>query len=289
MRPRARLAALLGRTAPRRLRLEPLERPVGAKLEMTYACNLRCDFCYTDSPRRTLERSTDMDDDAWRRVVAEIIDLGVVEAVVTGGEPLLRAPLVLELLEQLDAAGVAVALNTNGWFVDAAMADRLARLRGLNTHVSLDGATPEVHDAARGVPGSWRRAVRAIDLLLSRGATVTLNQVLTPHNERGLEDFLDIAWRLGAGLVYVTPTVPIGAASRTDGWGVDRQRLSAAIRAARDRAGDDFDPRLRARAVDNVAYRDEQAPGAFLVRPNGVVRIDSLTPFAFGSVHEGLP
>ena len=301
MGPRERLAAWrresfrlrrfsrrLGLRQPPRYRLEPLERPVGAKFEITYACNLRCDFCYTDSPRRTLERSTDMDDDAWRRVVAESIDLGIVEAVVTGGEPLLRAPLVLELVQELDAAGVAVSLNTNGWFVDEEIADRLAGLRGLMVHVSLDGATPELHDAARGVPGSWRRAVRAIDLLMSRGVAVTVNHVVTPLNQAGLGDLLDVAWRLGVGLVRITPVVPIGAASRDNAWGVDRRELAAVVGAARARTDDDFDIRLQSGTADQVAYQDEQAPGAFLVRPNGVVRIDSITPFAFGRAQEGV-
>ena len=96
------------------------DRPVGGKFELTYACNLRCDFCYTDSPRRTLERATDLPDDAWRRAVDEAIELGIIEAVVTGGEPLLRRELTLELVERLSGAGVAVSLNTNGWFVDEA-------------------------------------------------------------------------------------------------------------------------------------------------------------------------
>jgi MoaA/NifB/PqqE/SkfB family radical SAM enzyme len=282
-----RLARRVGR-GPAPSRVEPLERPIGAKLEITYACNLRCDFCYTDSPRRTLERSIDMDDDAWRAVVADVIDLGILEAVVTGGEPFLRAALTLELLETLDAAGVAVSLNTNGWFVDAAVADRLSRLENLTVHISLDGPTAEMHDAARGVPGSWRRAVRAIDLLLARGVTVTVNHVVTPLNEHALEQVIDMTWRLGVGLMRVTPVVPIGAASRVKGWGVDRQDLRRLVDRVQADAQEDFEVILQSGAADQVAYHDERAPGAFLVRPDGAVKIDSINPFAFGRVEEGL-
>src|SRR3954454_465360 len=49
------------------------ERPIGAKLELTYYCTLRCSFCYTDSPRRTLEGSLEMGDEDWRRVVEQTI------------------------------------------------------------------------------------------------------------------------------------------------------------------------------------------------------------------------
>src|SRR5436190_19792318 len=102
-----RLLWRLGRRPPRSL-VEAPDRPIGAKLELTYACNLRCGFCYTDSPRRTLQRSVDLPDEDWRRVVRETLGLGILEAVVTGGEPLLRKDLTLELIETLASGGVGV-------------------------------------------------------------------------------------------------------------------------------------------------------------------------------------
>ncbi len=39
-------------TPPGDRRSEPPPHPVGGKLEITFACNLRCGFCYTDSPRQ---------------------------------------------------------------------------------------------------------------------------------------------------------------------------------------------------------------------------------------------
>ncbi len=170
--------------------LEVPERPIGAKLELTYHCNLRCGFCYTDSPRRTLARTVEMSDEQWRRIVGQAIELGLIEAVITGGEPLLRRELTLETVERLTAAGMMVTLNTNGWFLDAEAADRLAGT-GARVHVSLDGASAELHDASRGVPGSWRRAVEAIDLMLTRGGRVQVVHVVTPRNEATFGEFLE--------------------------------------------------------------------------------------------------
>ena len=76
-----------------------------------------------------------------------------------------------------------ITLNTNGWFVDETVAERLAA-SGARVHVSIDGVSAELHDASRGVTGSWRRAVNAIDLLLSRGARVQVVHVVTPQNRR---------------------------------------------------------------------------------------------------------
>jgi MoaA/NifB/PqqE/SkfB family radical SAM enzyme len=271
------------RRAGRRLLQRPAsaevpERPIGAKLELTYHCNLRCSFCYTDSPRRTLARTAEMDDAEWRRIVDQAIELGVIEAVVTGGEPLLRRDLTLEVVERLTAAGVMTTLNTNGWFVDEAVAERLAS-SGARVHVSIDGVSAELHDASRGVRGSWRRAVDAIDMLLSRGVRVQVVHVVTPRNEATFGELLEQMRILGPSSLRVTPVGKIGAASRGGEWAVDVSALRRTI--------DRFDLAQRPRVLlnDTVAgslVAMDRAPEAFLVRPNGAFLADSQHPFSFG-------
>ena len=258
--------------------LEVPERPIGAKLEITYHCNLRCGFCYTDSPRRTLARTVEMSDEQWRWIVDQTIELGLIEAVLTGGEPLLRRELTLETVERLTAAGVTVTLNTNGWFLDAEVADRLAGT-GARVHVSLDGASAELHDASRGVPGGWRRAVEAIDRMLSRGSRVQVVHVVTPRNEATFEQFLDQMRILAPTSLRVVPVGLIGAAARKGGWAVDFERVLATA----DRFGRPPRPRVLtgSELPDSVVALDS-APRAFLVRPNGAFLADSQHPFSFG-------
>jgi MoaA/NifB/PqqE/SkfB family radical SAM enzyme len=258
--------------------LEVPERPIGAKLELTYHCNLRCGFCYTDSPRRTLARTAELSDEQWRGIVGQVIELGLVEAVITGGEPLLRRELTLETVERLTTAGVMVTLNTNGWFLDAETADRLART-GARVHVSLDGASAELHDASRGVPGSWRRAVEAIDLLLTRGGRVQVVHVVTPRNEATFAEFLEQMRLLAPTSVRVVPVGLIGAAAREGKWAVDFERVHAAV----DRFGHPARPRiLMGSEMPASLVVLDSAPRAFLVRPNGAFLADSQHPFSFG-------
>jgi MoaA/NifB/PqqE/SkfB family radical SAM enzyme len=254
------------------------ERPIGAKLELTYHCNLRCGFCYTDSPRRTLARTAEMSDEQWRRVVGQAIELGLIEAVITGGEPLLRRELTLETVERLTAAGMMVTLNTNGWFLDAEAADRLAEA-GARVHVSLDGASAELHDASRGVPGSWRRALEAIDLMLTRGGRVQVVHVVTPRNEATFDEFLEQMRLLAPTSVRVVPVGLIGAAAREGRWAVDFERVRAAV----GRFGHPPRPRvLMGSEVPASVVALDSAPRAFLVRPNGAFLADSQHPFSFG-------
>ncbi|HXR30238.1 MAG TPA: PqqD family peptide modification chaperone [Solirubrobacterales bacterium] len=277
-----RLLWRLGRRPPRSLLAAP-ERPIGAKLEITYACNLRCGFCYTDSPRHTLQRTAELSDDEWRQVVRESLDLGIVEAVVTGGEPFLRRELTLELIETLSSAGAGVTLNTNGWFVDEEVASRLGALAGVTAHVSLDGARAGLHDGSRGVPGSWRRAVEGIDQLLGAGVGVCVVHVVTPGNEDGVPDFLEQMWTLGVPWVRMTPVVVTGAAARGGEWKVSRRARDGAAEDFRRRRGEVMRIQVQPGTGGGLSLQGRAAPGSFLVRPNGDVRPDSLRPFRFGN------
>jgi MoaA/NifB/PqqE/SkfB family radical SAM enzyme len=283
-----RLRWRLGRRPPRALTEAP-ERPIGAKLELTYACNLRCGFCYTDSPRRTLQRTPELSDEEWREVVRESLELGIVEAVVTGGEPFLRRELTLELVETLASAGVGVALNTNGWFVDEEIATRLGALRGVTAHVSLDGARAGLHDSSRGVPGSWRRAIEGIDHLLGAGVGVCAVHVVTPGNADSVEDFLEQMWVLGVPWVRVTPVVVNGAAARGGDWKVSREALRRVAAEFEARRGTAMRISVQPGTCGTLSLQGRSAPGSFLVRPNGDVRPDSLRPFTFGNaVRDGV-
>lgn len=264
----------------------PPVRLVGLKLELTHACNLRCGFCYTDSPRHTVARTADLDDDQCRRVVDEALELGIIEAVVTGGEPLLRAPLAFELIERLAASGVGVVLNTNGWFVGGGEADRLAAAPGLLVQVSVDGAAARVHDAGRGVPGSWRRAIGALDLLLDRGVRVAAVGLITPENQAYARELIVSLGLLGAPVIRVFTVVPVGGAVRRGDWGIRRAALEAAVTSAQDELGRDV--RVHLHSPEAAFPKATQAPRAVLVRPNGDVLIDSMHPFSFGKAQDGL-
>ncbi|HEX3609470.1 MAG TPA: PqqD family peptide modification chaperone [Solirubrobacterales bacterium] len=272
----------LGRR-PQRALTEAPERPIGAKLELTYACNLRCGFCYTDSPRHTLQRTPELSDAEWREVVRQSLDLGIVEAVVTGGEPFLRKELTLGVIEALAGAGVGVTLNSNGWFVDDEVAGRLGALRGVTAHVSLDGARAGLHDGSRGVPGSWRRAVEGIDRLLGAGVGVCVVHVVTPDNANAVPDFLEQMWALGVPWVRVTPVIVTGAAARGGDWQISRKALQDAVDEFEQRHGSAMRIVLQPGTGGTVSLQGREAPGSFLVRPNGDVRPDSMRPFSFGN------
>ena len=76
--------------------------------------------------------------------------------VLGGGEPLARhdTPLLLERIKQHKMAGM---LTTNGTLMPAELSQKLIDWQWDEIHFSIDGPTPEVHDALRGQKGAFRK------------------------------------------------------------------------------------------------------------------------------------
>ena len=135
-------------------------RPQSINWQLTYACQLRCTHCYTESGRRASRR---LPPEKLLAIADTLVALRPNSVQIGGGEPLL-VPGLFAVLDRLRADGVPVHLYTNGLDVDDQIADELAR-RGVQVHLSLDGASAEVHDAIRGRPGAFAAALRGLAAL----------------------------------------------------------------------------------------------------------------------------
>lgn len=173
--------------------------PLFASYNVTYRCNLRCEFCYawrSDYP--------ELDDIGARRIVREICSSGVLALDFSGGEPFLRRDL--EALGSLTKAlGCLSGVNTNGTLIDADRASRTAISFDYVT-VSIDG-TEDVHDRIRGVRGTYRRARAAMEALKDNGTRVGISSVVTTKNTASLLK----AWRELDGLydyLVIQPVMP---------------------------------------------------------------------------------
>ena len=228
---------------------------------------------------KTLKPEPELDDEQWLGIIDEAIELGIVEAVLTGGEPLLRKRLTLEAAKRLSDAGVAVIVNTNGWFVDEATAQTLAALANVRVSVSIDGVTPEIHDTGRGVPGSWIRAVEGANRLLAAGADVRVNHVVTPTNQHEVEAFVDAMVAFGVRSLRVTGAgAGVGAASRAGDWRLESNALAHTMAKVQSRYKGELAMRY---LPQNDADSFDVVPQVFLVRPSGAVVLDSRRPVRF--------
>ena len=172
-----------------------LAQPLSVHLELTYACNWSCVFCY--NPRRHDVRR--LSGGEWTSVLDELRALGTLTLTLTGGEPLLH-PEFLAIARAARDRAFALRVFTNGALVDDGMADALAALSLAAVEMSLHGARAETHDRATGRPGSFLALWSAVARLQARGVPLALKTPLTRINEDELEAMIDLA--AAQGLAY---------------------------------------------------------------------------------------
>jgi MoaA/NifB/PqqE/SkfB family radical SAM enzyme len=121
-----------------------------------------------------------------QRIAREAADLSVKEVFVTGGEPFLLED-ISEILVSCAAAAPTTVL-TNGMFFTGRRVNRLRELPRdrIVLQISLDSATPELHDLHRG-HGTWARTREGIQRARAQGFRVRLAATVSTDAEA--EDF----------------------------------------------------------------------------------------------------
>jgi mycofactocin radical SAM maturase len=196
-----------------------LDAPICLTWELTYACNLACVHCLSSSGRRD---PRELSTGEAKAVLDELRDLQVFYINMGGGEPMIRRDF-FELVHHATSNGIGVKFSTNGAFVDAAAARRLASMEYLDIQISLDGTDAATNDAVRGA-GSFATARRAMDHLRDVGFTsgelggsdrpFKISVVVTRHNVDQLDDLKALADSYGAQL-RVTRLRPAGRGADT--------------------------------------------------------------------------
>jgi MoaA/NifB/PqqE/SkfB family radical SAM enzyme len=175
----------VGGFVPLKQRALARSQPLSVHLEITYACNWRCVFCYNPRHHDRVRLSAA----EWDPVLDDLRDLGTLTVTLTGGEPLTH-PEFFAIASAVRARRFALRIFTNGALVTDETARRLAALDPLSVEVSLHGADPAVHDGATGRPGSLQALWSGVDRLRAAGLTVVVKTPLTRENENQLETMI---------------------------------------------------------------------------------------------------
>jgi radical SAM protein with 4Fe4S-binding SPASM domain len=170
--------------------------PVSGSLEVTLRCNLRCQHCYIPGERRADRKEPELSLGEIQRILDEITDAGCLWLLLTGGEPLLRRDF-LDIYTYAKRKGLLLTFFTNGTLVTRRIADHLAEWRPFNIEITLYGATQATYEQVTGIPGSYTRCRRGIDLLLERNLPLGLKTMVMTLNQAELEQMKALAASLG--------------------------------------------------------------------------------------------
>ncbi len=258
--------------------------PLGIQMELTYKCNLRCIHCYNNSGRINGAELSDLE---WLKVAREAANLEIFECILSGGEPFIRKKLVLKIMNIISECKARFVLISNGWFIDKDVLKNIQKYKFRFFQISIDGVSSGVHDKIRRKNGSWEHAVKAAHLIADTGIPLCIAHTLMPENFLGLEKMIDFAFELGAKYIITDEVIFTGAAAANyqllkmpNGW--KKKYFDILKRKQEEYSGymtimSAIDPAISLR-------RSMLEPNKVaLMRPNGDVKLDCVTPFVFGN------
>lgn len=167
--------------------------------EITLACCFSCKYC---GSKAGAARENELTTEECLSVAKQLADMGCRRVSMIGGEVFMRAdwPVIVKALTD---RGVKVSIITNGFLFSEKLIAVLKRVNIESVAISLDG--PEhIHDRFR-QKGSFRRAIRAIDVLTQSQIPVSVISTLHTQNVPYLEAMYEVlkekdifAWQLQA-------------------------------------------------------------------------------------------
>jgi radical SAM protein with 4Fe4S-binding SPASM domain len=162
---------------------------------------------------------TEMTTSEIAALLRDLRDAGTYKVTLTGGEPTMREDWV-DLVALGLAESLRTAVVTNGLLITRRI-DDLARVPYATTGrfsvaISLLGATAATHEAATRTPGSYARAIEALDALRSAHVRTGIFFTVLPGNVGELVDAVFLACRhratdLRFGFLHGHPSIAFKA------------------------------------------------------------------------------
>jgi radical SAM protein len=185
-------------------------RPFIAIWEVTQACDLVCQHCRACA--RPMRDPAELSTEEGFTLLRQFREAGVPLVVLTGGDPAKR-PDLLDLVRYGVSRGLHMGLTPSA--TPLVTDDVVRDLSAAGLHrlaVSIDGPGPEVHDAFRGVTGSFAHAVRMLKAAKAYGLRSQINTTVHAGTIGCLRDVAALVEELGCVLWSVFYVVPTGRA-----------------------------------------------------------------------------
>ena len=168
-------------------------KPHHAQWMITRKCNYRCRGCTVWKEQDPRELSTE----EVKRGLDILKDIGIVELVISGGDPLLRkdAPEIIEYASNLFVTTV---------YDNGSMAKKqLEALRNVDfVAISIDSLDEAKNDYIKAVPGAWRKAMEAVETLHNEGINVSVTPTISQLNLYEIVDITNYFTQKGIPVWY---------------------------------------------------------------------------------------
>jgi len=157
------------------------------QLELTYRCNLHCRHCYTDCFNHPRYLSQELKTKEVISIISKLSSLGVLWLCFTGGDPLMRKDF-LEIYAYAKKSGFLITIFTSGCALSEEVAKYLARHPPFVMEVTLNARDKKTYEEITGVRGSYRKAMKGLDLILKNNLPLKVKTLASRQNYAQLPD-----------------------------------------------------------------------------------------------------
>jgi radical SAM protein with 4Fe4S-binding SPASM domain len=167
---------------------------------VTYRCNLKCAHCYENAGAPRPELSTE----GARQVIdkfSKLAGIGLPALSFSGGEPLTRKDF-FELLAYARKHVNYVSVASNGTLITKDNARKVKDSGASYVEISLDGASPQVHDEFRGVPGVFEKTLEGIKNCHDVGLDTCIATTVHRRNLHELDKLIQLSKDLDARFMH---------------------------------------------------------------------------------------
>lgn len=178
-----------------------LHSPLFCQWDITRNCNLNCKICRNSG-------TTGRHSKNWELICKRIIESGVMECSLSGGEPLTH-PNFKNIVEYLSCSLKQLNILTNGTLIEKEMA-KFFFIHNCLLHVSIDGGCEKSHDKIRG-NGNFSKTISGIENLRKFGVKFITQLTITPLNYGEVPGFVELSKLLGATSANIRRCIPIGS------------------------------------------------------------------------------
>jgi radical SAM protein len=202
------------RNIPERGGINYDESPFLAIWEVTQSCDLACKHCRASA--QPIAHPDQLTNAEAKALIDQISEMHIPIFVFTGGDPLKRQD-VFALIRYAADKGVHVALTPSATPLLTREAIFQLKEAGLvRLGISLDGSTPEIHDAFRGLPGAWARTIQAVEWANEAGIPIQVHTTISRHNAHDLDNLCNLFEKLSIVMWNVFFLVPVGRGQLAD-------------------------------------------------------------------------
>jgi radical SAM protein with 4Fe4S-binding SPASM domain len=146
---------------------------------ITGACNLHCKHCYIEAPQNLYGQITTKQ--AFL-VIDNVINNGITNFFITGGEPFLRKDILKIFKRIIDKSGKVIGLDTNGTIINNEI---IRFLKGNKVFVNISHDGVDFTNKNR-IASIEHNIIKNVKKLTDAGVKVNINSSLNPENSESL-------------------------------------------------------------------------------------------------------